>query len=97
MAVPAISGRVQALVIEAAPIVVGEVHGAMSLTDDLGYDSLSLLELMSLLEAEFGLPPVDGDFAAVRTLQDAEDMVQRVLAAGGTAAGGTAAGGKAPA
>jgi acyl carrier protein len=86
MAVPVISERVRTLVIEAAPIAVGEVNGAMTLTDDLGYDSLSLLELMSLLEAEFDLPPVDGDFSKVRTLQDAEDMVQRVLAADSTAA-----------
>jgi acyl carrier protein len=76
-----IQERVRGLVVEAAPIEVGRVHGAMTLTDDLGYDSLSLLELMSLLEAEFGLPPVDGDFRHVRTLQDAEDMVRRALAA----------------
>jgi acyl carrier protein len=75
-----IQERVRDLVVEAAPIEVGQVHGAMTLTDDLGYDSLSLLELMSLLEAEFSLPPVDGDFRDVRTLQDAEDMVRRVLA-----------------
>ncbi|GAA1799111.1 hypothetical protein HC028_13260 [Planosporangium flavigriseum] len=74
-----IADRVRRLVVEAAPIAVGRVHAGMVLTDDLGYDSLSLLELMGLLEAEFDLPPVDGDFRSVRTLQDAEDMVRRVL------------------
>jgi acyl carrier protein len=77
---PTIQDRVRTLVIEAAPIEVGEVRGDMSLADELGYDSLSLLELMSLLEAEFGLPPVDSDFKDVRTLADAEAMVERVLA-----------------
>jgi acyl carrier protein len=50
-----------------------------TLAGDLGYDSLSLLELMSLLEVEFGLPAVDGDFRDVRTLRDTEDMVRRML------------------
>ncbi|NJC74041.1 acyl carrier protein [Planosporangium thailandense] len=79
MAQPTIPDRVRSLVIEAAPVAVGQVTGATALTDDLGYDSLSLLELMGLLEAEFDLPPVDGDFSRVRTLRDVEDLVQRVL------------------
>jgi acyl carrier protein len=79
MAEPTISDRVRRLVIEAAPIAVSRANAAMTLADDLGYDSLSLLELMSLLEAEFDLPPVDGDFRAVKTLQDAENMVRQAL------------------
>jgi acyl carrier protein len=81
VAEPTISDRVRRLVIEAAPIAAGRADAAMTLTDDLGYDSLSLLELMGLLEAEFDLPPVDGDFRAVETIQDAEDMVRRVIEA----------------
>jgi acyl carrier protein len=76
---PTIEDRVRALVVEAAPIDAGTVRPDMALAEDLGYDSLSLLELMSLLEVEFGLPPVDGDFRAVRTLGDAEAMVRRLL------------------
>ncbi|MGC9665091.1 phosphopantetheine-binding protein [Planosporangium sp. 12N6] len=79
MAEPSIAARVRDLVIEAAPIAVGRADPNLALTDDLGYDSLSLLELMSLLEAEFDLPPVDGDFRAVRTVRDAEEMVRRIL------------------
>jgi acyl carrier protein len=74
-----ISDRVRRLVIEVAPIAVGHVSAGTALAEDLGYDSLSLLELIGLLEAEFGLPPVEGDFSAVKTLQDAEDMVRRCL------------------
>ncbi len=79
MAEPTIQDRVHALVVEAAPIEVGRVSGETTLADDLGYDSLSLLELMSLLEAEFGLPAVDGDFHDVRTLRDVEDMVKSAV------------------
>jgi acyl carrier protein len=79
MAEPDIQDRVRALVVEAAPIEVGQVSGETTLTGDLGYDSLSLLELMSLLEAEFGLPAVDGEFRDVRTLRDAADTVRRML------------------
>lgn len=79
MAQPTFSDRVRSLVVEAAPVAVGQVTGGTALVDDLGYDSLSLLELMGLLEAEFGLPPVDGDFSRVRTLRDVEDLVRRVL------------------
>jgi acyl carrier protein len=81
MAEQTVQERVRALVVEAAPIDIAEVRGDMTLTDELGYDSLSLLELMSLLEAEFGLPPVDSDFRDVRTLADAEAMVERLLTA----------------
>ena len=82
-----IRDRVRDLVVEAAPTAVARADGASTLTGDLGYDSLGLLELMSLLEAEFDLPPVDDDFSAVRTLRDAEDMVLRVLAAQGEQVG----------
>jgi acyl carrier protein len=81
MAEETVQERVRALVVEAAPIEIAEVRGDMTLTDELGYDSLSLLELMSLLEAEFGLPPVDSDFRDVKTLAEAEAMVVRLLAA----------------
>jgi acyl carrier protein len=81
MAEQTVQERVRALVVEAAPIDIAEVRGDMALTDELGYDSLSLLELMSLLEAEFALPPVDSDFRDVRTLAEAEAMVARLTAA----------------
>jgi acyl carrier protein len=73
--------RVRELVTEAAPIATGEIHNSMSLTDELGYDSLSLLELINLLEAEFDLPEVpDAEIFAVKTIGDAAELVGRMLA-----------------
>jgi len=83
MAEATIRERVRELVIDAAPGDVGDVTAAMTLTGDLGYDSLSLLELMTLLEDEFTLPPIDADFQAVKTLQDATDLVCAVLGEAG--------------
>jgi acyl carrier protein len=79
--------RVRDLVVEAAPLSPGEATGDSTLTGELGYDSLALLELMNLLEAEFDLPEVDEDLSAVVSLRDAEDMVLRFLAAQGRRVG----------
>ena len=46
------------------------------LAEDLGFDSLRLIELAIVIEKEFGLPPLDLESAcAVRTVRDVADLV----------------------
>lgn len=54
---PSFEDRVLAVVAEMAPMRGLEVTQSSRLREDLGYDSLSLLELAAALEDEFGLPP----------------------------------------
>jgi acyl carrier protein len=72
--------HVRSLVIDAAPIEVGQITPETTLTDDLGYDSLSVLELVNLLENAFDLPTVpDSMIADVTTISDVENLVLRIV------------------
>lgn len=78
--VSTVRDQVRSLVIDAAPIEVERVAATTTLTDDLGYDSLSLLELVNMLENAFELPTVpDSEFAEINTVGDVEDLVLRMV------------------
>ncbi|WP_242905049.1 acyl carrier protein [Actinomadura terrae] len=60
----------------------GELSPGTALTDDLGLDSLRLIELGVVLEQRFGLPPVDMDRTlTVRTVGDVVELVRELTAA----------------
>src|SRR5437868_6516754 len=53
---------------------VAEIHGDMTVGDDLGFDSLALTELLVALEAKYGaIDPKD--LQACRTVADVENLV----------------------
>jgi acyl carrier protein len=53
------------------------------LADDLGYDSLAVIELSLQIESRFGLTAVGQDDATdIETVGDVEDLVERMAAAG---------------
>ncbi|MQY05045.1 acyl carrier protein [Actinomadura macrotermitis] len=54
----------------------GEMRGDLSLVEQLGFDSLRLIELAIAAEQHFGLPPVDLENAV--TVATVEDVVQLV-------------------
>ncbi len=66
--------RVRAVIMDLAPLRATEVDADTSLRLDLGYDSLGLLELAGVLEAEFGLEAGDDDYD-VDTVHDVEQVV----------------------
>ncbi len=66
--------RVRAVVMDLAPLRAISVDADTSLRLDLGYDSLGLLELAGVLEAEFGLAVGDDDYD-VDTVRDVEQVV----------------------
>ena len=76
--------RVSELVVAMAPAPVTEPGPDTRLVEDLGYDSLRLLELAMAFETEFELPPIAADeVATVATIGDAERMLDGELTKGG--------------
>jgi acyl carrier protein len=79
-----VRGRVRAVVLELAPIAPPAPAGNWDLVEDLGYDSLGLIELAVALEQELSLPPLsEHDSLGVTLLDDVEDLVIRVRESGG--------------
>ncbi len=50
-----------------------------SFTDDLGADSLDLVELVMAMEEEFGMEIADEDAEKLQTVQDTIDYVKKHL------------------
>ncbi len=50
-----------------------------SLTDDLHADSLNLVEMVMILEEEFGIEIPDQDAETIRTVQQAVDYILHAL------------------
>jgi acyl carrier protein len=68
--------KVHAIVLELAPNPDEDPGPDADLVDDLGYNSLALLELAFTLEDEFDLQPIDEETARqIRTVADVEDHV----------------------
>jgi acyl carrier protein len=49
-----------------------------NLKEDLGLDSLDLLELLAAIEAHVGEPVDDADIASIRTVGDAVTLIERL-------------------
>jgi acyl carrier protein len=72
---------VRALIAEMAPVRGAEVSGSSDLRVDLGYDSLTLMELAAVLEERFDLGDVpEEDAAEADTVAEVEQLVSRLLA-----------------
>jgi acyl carrier protein len=75
----AIRERIRVAVGQLAP-VAGPVDPSTSLTVDLGFDSLGLIELAVYLEQELELPAAaEDDLAGVETVADVEALVLGLL------------------
>lgn len=74
---PTIEERVFRVVRE--QLGVDEVEREQSLADNLGADSLDVVELVMELEEEFDLNISDDDSEKVRTVGDAVDCISRLI------------------
>jgi len=73
--------KVRSLVERMASAPKGPVRSSERLIDDLGYDSLRLIDLAHSLESEFAMPPVnEREMMSVITVGDLEDLVVGRLA-----------------
>ncbi|STZ01389.1 Acyl carrier protein [Moraxella lacunata] len=70
-----IEAKVKAAVAEQLSLNADEINNAASFMDDLGADSLDLVELVMAFENEFGITIPDEDSAELTTVQKAINYV----------------------
>ncbi len=68
--------KVKNIIIEQLGVSADEVVPEASFVDDLGADSLDLVELVMVLEEEFGKEIPDEDAEKIQTVQDAISFIQ---------------------
>lgn len=76
MATDDIVRRVKDLIAESLGVNSGEVVPGASFIDDLGADSLDIVELVMAIEKEFNIEIPDDDAEKITTVQDAVDYIQ---------------------
>ena len=72
-----IEDRVKKIVIEQLGVKEDEVTPGASFVDDLGADSLDLVELIMAMEEGFDIEIPDEDAEGITTVQDAIDYVNK--------------------
>jgi acyl carrier protein len=73
--------RVKKIIVEQLGVEENEVTPEASITDDLGADSLDQVELVMAFETEFGIDIPDEEAEKIKTVGDAVQKVDTVLAA----------------
>jgi acyl carrier protein len=68
--------RVKDLIAESLGVNPTEVVSTASFIDDLGADSLDIVELVMAIEKEFNVEIPDEDAEKITTVQDAIDYIQ---------------------
>ena len=66
-----VAEKVKSIIVEQLGVDADEVTPAASFTDDLGADSLDIVELVMAFEEEFGIEIPDEDAETITTVQDA--------------------------
>ncbi len=67
--------RVKDLIADSLGVNPSEVKPEASFIDDLGADSLDIVELVMAIEKEFGIEIPDEDAEKISTVQDAVDYI----------------------
>jgi acyl carrier protein len=68
--------RVKKVTVAELGVKEEEVDPGKSFTEDLGADSLDVVELVMALEEEFGIDIPDEDVGEIRTVGDAVNYIQ---------------------
>ncbi|NLL48926.1 MAG: acyl carrier protein [Firmicutes bacterium] len=71
--------KVKTIVVEQLGITYGEVTPEASFVEDLGADSLDVVELVMALEEEFDLQISDEEAAKIATVRDAVEFITEQL------------------
>jgi acyl carrier protein len=72
-----IQGKVKKIIAEQLSVAEEDVVPEASFVDDLGADSLDLVELIMAMEETFEVSIPDEDAEKIRTVQDAIDYVNK--------------------
>ena len=77
-----IAVKVKEIICQQLDVDAAEVKSEASFIDDLGADSLAIVELVLALEEEFEIDIPDEDTEKIRTVQDAVDYISSHTSAG---------------
>ena len=72
--------QVKHIIVEQLGVSIDEVLPEASFVDDLGADSLDLVELIMMLEEEFGGEIPDEDAEKIQTVKDAVEYIKNLRA-----------------
>ena len=72
-----VAEKVKSIIVEQLGVDAEEVTPAASFTDDLGADSLDIVELVMAFEEEFGIEIPDEDAENISTVQDAINYIDQ--------------------
>lgn len=76
----ATENRVISIIADQLGLTVNEVTPDKSIGDDLGADSLDMVEIVMAAEEEFELDISDAEAERVNTVQQAIDLINRLVA-----------------
>lgn len=71
-----VAEKVKGIIVEQLGVDADEVAGDASFTDDLGADSLDIVELVMAFEEEFGIEIPDEAAEKIGTVQDAVTYIE---------------------
>ncbi len=72
----AVADRVKSIIVEQLGVDEEEVTFEASFTDDLGADSLDIVELVMAFEEEFGIEIPDEEAEKISNVREAVDYIQ---------------------
>ena len=72
-----VAEKVKSIIVDQLGVDADEVNGAASFTDDLGADSLDIVELVMAFEEEFGIEIPDEDAEKIGKVQAAIDFIEQ--------------------
>ena len=71
-----VAEKVKSIIVEQLGVEADEVTPAASFTDDLGADSLDIVELVMAFEEEFGIEIPDEDAEKITRVKEAIDYIE---------------------
>jgi acyl carrier protein len=71
-----VGSRVQEIISEQLGVAADQVTPEASFIEDLGADSLDIVELVMALEEEYGMEISDEDAEKIRTVKDVVDYIE---------------------
>jgi acyl carrier protein len=72
-----VADKVKSIIVEQLGVEADEVKSEASFTDDLGADSLDIVELVMAFEEEFGIEIADEDAEKIARVKDAVEYIEQ--------------------